>query len=165
MHKVYLSLGSNLGRKIEHLRQAVEAIKDIGEVINSSSIYETDPWGYIDQPAFYNQVILIETRLEPAALLTAIKGFERKIGRAPTFRYGPRVIDIDILLYDELQLITPELTIPHPEMKNRVFVLLPLMELDSKIMIPGEEASIKELLGKLENKGIRKIEEADGGQN
>jgi 2-amino-4-hydroxy-6-hydroxymethyldihydropteridine diphosphokinase len=158
-HSVYLSLGSNLGDRLDYLHQAIEFLKDFGHVNKTSSVYETDPWGYEDQPAFYNQVAMIETELEPLELLHDIKQVELKMGRTPTFRYGPRVIDIDILLFDDIVFTKPELTIPHPEMKNRAFVLAPLLEIAPSLSIPGEKASIKNLLDRIGMTGIRKIQE------
>jgi 2-amino-4-hydroxy-6-hydroxymethyldihydropteridine diphosphokinase len=158
-HLVYLSLGSNLGDRLDHLQKAIESLEDFGHVKKISSVYETDPWGYEDQPAFYNQVAMIETELEPLELLHDIKQVELKMGRTPTFRYGPRVIDIDILLFDDIVFTKPELTIPHPEMKNRAFVLVPLLEIAPLLSIPGEKASIKNLLDRIGMTGIRKIQE------
>lgn len=156
---VYLSLGSNLGDRLEHLQAAIGFLEELGKIQKTSGVYETDPWGYEDQPAFYNQVILLETAYEPLELLRYIKQVEQKMGRIPTFRYGPRVIDIDILLFDDIVFTTPELTIPHPEMKNRAFVLAPLVEIDPLVSIPGEKAMAKELLEKIGMTGVRKIQE------
>lgn len=156
---MYLSLGSNLGDRLVHLRAALGFLSEIGNIQKTSSVYETDPWGYEEQPAFYNQVIILETAFEPLELLRYIKQVERKMGRIPTFRYGPRVIDIDILLFDETVFTTPELTIPHPEMKNRAFVLTPLTEIDPLISIPGEKANVTELLEKIGMTGVRRIQE------
>ena len=158
-HLVYLSLGSNLGDRLENLQNAIRFLNDIGEISRASSVYETDPWGYEDQPAFYNQVVLLETTYEPLELLRRIKQMEQKMGRTPTFRYGPRMIDIDILLFDNILFSTPELTIPHPEMKNRAFVLAPLAEIEPFLSIPGEELTIKEILEKIGMIGVRKIQE------
>ena len=158
-HLVFLSLGSNLGDRLEHLQAAIETLKEFGEISKTSSVYETDPWGYEDQPAFYNQVILLETTCEPLELLRNIKQVEQTMGRIPTFRYGPRVIDIDILLFDETVITTPELTIPHPQMKNRAFVLAPLAEIDPLLSIPGEKANATELLEKIGMTGVWKIQE------
>jgi 2-amino-4-hydroxy-6-hydroxymethyldihydropteridine diphosphokinase len=158
-HSVYLSLGSNLGDRLDQLRLAIESLANLGEIQKTSSVYETDPWGYEDQPAFCNQVVLLETEIEPLELLQEIKRVELKMGRTPTFRYGPRVIDIDILLFDNIVFTKPELTIPHPEMKNRAFVLVPLLEIAPLLSIPGEKASIKNLLDQIGTTGIRKIQE------
>ena len=106
-HVVYLSLGTNLGSRLDNLKHALESLTEFCQVVAASSIYETDPWGFEDQPIFYNQVVKIETALEPIQLLQEIKEIELEMGRVPTFQYGPRLIDIDILLYDELVINSP----------------------------------------------------------
>jgi 2-amino-4-hydroxy-6-hydroxymethyldihydropteridine diphosphokinase len=128
---VYLGLGSNLGDRQLNLRQAIECLSatpdmKVGRV---SSFRVTAPFGVEDQPEFLNGVVEIETELDPLSLLHAIKEIERELGRKPTFRWGPRVIDIDILLYDRLRWNSPELTIPHPGLLERPFVTGPLGEL------------------------------------
>lgn len=160
-HLVYLSLGTNLGDRSAHLRKAADSLEALGEILKTSSTYETDPWGYEDQPAFYNQVILLETSCEPPDLLHSIKEIEQNMGRQPTFRYGPRVIDIDILLFDESVVDMPELKIPHPEMKNRAFVLAPLAEINPSLIITGEKDTVKNMLDRIGMMGIRKIQGQD----
>ena len=158
-HIVYLSLGTNLGNRLENLKQVLESLKEFCQVVASSSVYETDPWGFIDQPIFYNQVVRIETILEPLPLLQEIKKIELEMGRIPTFQYGPRLIDIDILLYDRLMMNSPELKIPHPQMKSRAFVLTPLVEIAPDLVIPGEEVDIETLNRIAGSSGVRKVEE------
>ncbi len=157
-HIVYLSLGTNLGNRLENLKQALDRLKKFCEVDSSSSVYETDPWGFEDQPFFYNQVVRIETGLDPLPLLRAIKNIEMDMGRVPTFQYGPRLIDIDILLYDKLIMYSTELKIPHPQMKSRPFVLSPLVEIAPDLIIPGEEADVVTLNQAVGTSGIRKVE-------
>jgi len=158
-HIVYLSLGTNLGNRLENLKQVLESLKEFCQVVASSSVYETDPWGFKDQPIFYNQVVRIETILEPLPLLQEIKKIELEMGRIPTFQYGPRLIDIDILLYDRLMMNSPELKIPHPQMKSRAFVLTPLVEIAPDLVIPGEEVDIETLNRIAGSSGVRKVEE------
>ena len=157
-HIVYISLGTNLGDRVINLKNALDKLKVFGKLIVSSSAYETDPWGFEDQPRFYNQVIKIETDLEPLPLLRVIKGIEVDMGRIPTFLYGPRLIDIDILLYDNLMMTSNELKIPHPQMKSRTFVLTPLAEIAPKLIIPGETLDVAALNQIAGPSGIRKLE-------
>jgi len=127
--RVFLGLGSNLGDREAHLRAALRALAPAVTIETVSSIYETEPVGYLDQPRFLNAVCSGTTGLPPLALLRAIKQLEHDLGRVPTVRFGPRVIDIDILFYDHLVLDTPELQVPHPRLAERAFVLLPLAEI------------------------------------
>lgn len=157
-HVVYLSLGTNLGSRLDNLKQALESLTEFCQVIAVSSVYETDPWGYEDQPIFYNQVVKIETALEPIQLLQEIKEIELEMGRVPTFQYGPRLIDIDILLYDKLTMNSPELKIPHPQMKSRAFVLAPLADIAPDLVLPGEIVDVETLNREIGSSGIRKVE-------
>lgn len=152
---VYLALGSNLGKREENLRSAQNHLGEILTVRRASSIYLTPPWGVTDQPAFLNQVLETSCGLEPLELLKVVKNIEVNMGRIPAFRYGPRLIDIDILLYGQRQIRTPELTIPHPQMAQRAFVLVPLNELAPDLLLPGETpARVRDLLAKLDSSGI-----------
>ena len=132
----YLSLGSNLGERENNLRAAIDALQATMRVTAVSSLHETNPVGVVDQPSFYNLALAIQTDLDPPSLLTTVKRIEQEIGRRPTFRWGPRVIDIDLLLYDDLIIDTPQLVIPHPEMTNRAFVLVPLAEVAEDVIHP-----------------------------
>jgi 2-amino-4-hydroxy-6-hydroxymethyldihydropteridine diphosphokinase len=127
----YLGLGSNLGDRRRNLEQAVERLTDTPRirVLRVSSFRETEPFGVQDQPLFLNGVAEIETDLQPPALLAAVKQIERDMGRVATYRWGPRLIDIDILLYDRIRWESAELTIPHPGLLERSFVTEPLGEL------------------------------------
>ena len=131
MSEAVLSLGTNLGDREDHLRAALLALNAVPNtsVRAVSSIYETDPVGYADQPAFLNMVIRLETTLSPRALLGACLGIEADLGRVRVFRNGPRVIDVDVLLMERVNETDAELTLPHPRMWERGFVLVPLEEL------------------------------------
>lgn len=138
MARVYIGLGTNLGDRPANIKNAgLELIKhkDI-DIIKESSIEETDPVDFIDQPKFLNQVILIKTVAAPTALLHLLKKIEKKLGRKTTFAKGPRLIDLDILLYDDIILKTGDLTIPHPEIQNRKFIVKHLIEIDPDIKDP-----------------------------
>jgi len=119
------------------------------EIETVSPIYETEPWGVKDQPRFLNAACTIDTRYPPHALLTVLKEIEVTMGRTPSTRYGPRLIDLDILLYDDLVIDTPDLKIPHPEMLRRAFVLLPLADIAPKVVHPTTGVSIVEHLRRL----------------
>jgi 2-amino-4-hydroxy-6-hydroxymethyldihydropteridine diphosphokinase len=132
----YLGLGRNLGERWRNLEQAVERLTDTPgiRVLRVSSIHETDPFGVKDQPHFLNGVAEIETELEPLSLLVAVKQIERDMGRVESYRWGPRLIDIDILLYDRIRWESGELTIPHPGLLQRSFVTEPLGELAPELL-------------------------------
>ena len=134
MPSTYLALGTNLGDRFANLQAAIHALPAAVRVLDQSPVYETLPWGLTDQPAFLNMVIRGETRLPPLELLKNLKDLETRLGRTPTVRWGPRLIDIDILFYDELVLNTPELTLPHPHLHERAFVLVPLADLDPDLV-------------------------------
>ncbi len=145
-NRIYLSLGTNLGNRVGYILRAVEGLRNLGEVEKISTLYESEPWGYKDQPPFLNCVILLKTDLEPHYLLKALKDLERSIGRVPRFRWGPREIDIDIILYGDLIMNSPELSIPHPRFTERDFVLVPLLELDPEVKDPRTGKPCKEFL-------------------
>lgn len=129
MARVFLGLGSNLGDRRKNLDAAIEKIRRLGTVTKISSYHETTPVGFIDQPDFLNAVLELQTELTPRALLTELLKIEADLGRIRDQRWGPRTIDLDILLYDNLQINEPDLIIPHPRMKEREFVMKPLQEI------------------------------------
>ncbi|MGB8657783.1 MAG: 2-amino-4-hydroxy-6-hydroxymethyldihydropteridine diphosphokinase [Candidatus Zixiibacteriota bacterium] len=145
---MYLSLGSNLGNRIGHLRDAIKEISESDRVSikETSSVYETDPVGFQDQARFLNLVVRAETYLSPPALLESLLKVEDQMGRKRDEKWGPRNIDIDILLYDEIVLNSDRLTIPHPRMHERRFVLVPLAQIASEFLHPVLKRSVKELL-------------------
>jgi 2-amino-4-hydroxy-6-hydroxymethyldihydropteridine diphosphokinase len=156
-HIVYLALGTNLGNRLANLRTALSALPPQMTVVAKSRIYETPPWGYTEQDAFLNQVVKAETYLEPQPLLKHIKRLETALGRAPTFPNGPRLIDIDILFYDDLVLDTPSLVIPHPRLHERAFVLVPLNDIAPELTHPALKKTVRELLAGANRNGITQV--------
>ena len=154
--RAYLGLGSDMGDREASLNAAVTRLagNPSTTILKSSSIYETAPWGFTDQPDFLNCVLEIETRLSPLALLVQAKDVEQEIGRQPSRQYGPRLIDVDILLYgsETLHLADPDLQIPHPRMEQRAFVLIPLAELAGELTHPTLHRTISEIAGKVEGR-------------
>jgi 2-amino-4-hydroxy-6-hydroxymethyldihydropteridine diphosphokinase len=135
----YLGLGSNVGQRLANLQRAVEALRRRGlDVVASSSVYETEPVGLVlDQADFYNACLQIETAGEPEQLLDTCKAVERDLGRAAGgIRHGPRAIDVDLLLMGSIEYHSDRLTLPHPEVRSRRFVLVPLLELDPHLRLP-----------------------------
>jgi 2-amino-4-hydroxy-6-hydroxymethyldihydropteridine diphosphokinase len=149
-HSVYLGLGSNLGDRPANLAEARRQLSAAITVTATSSIVETEPWGFTDQPPFLNQVVSGFTDLAADALLESVKAIERRMGRRPSFRYGPRLIDIDILVYDQLQMEAEHLALPHPRLTERAFVLIPLDELAPGLRIPGTGLTVAEWVSKLD---------------
>jgi 2-amino-4-hydroxy-6-hydroxymethyldihydropteridine diphosphokinase len=138
----FLGLGSNIGDRRAHLESAVAALGEHGVTVRAgSAVYETEPVGLVlDQPDFLNACLRIETELDPEELLEACKAVEQDLGRAAGgARHGPRVIDVDVLLLGDLIYESPRLTLPHPEVSSRRFVLVPLLELDPELTLPGGE--------------------------
>src|SRR3974390_1217174 len=147
MTTVYLALGSNIGNREENLRTAIYSLADAGLSIKKhASIYETEPVDYLDQDWFLNAVLEAETPLEPAALLKILRGIEHSMGSKKAFAKGPRLIDLDILLYGDEVIDTPELQVPHPRMLDRKFVLAPLAEIAPKLRHPYWPADVAEIL-------------------
>jgi 2-amino-4-hydroxy-6-hydroxymethyldihydropteridine diphosphokinase len=151
---IYIGLGSNLGNRLENLNKAVEALPPRIHEMVASPVYETDPWGYLDQPAFLNQVIEVETGLLPSDLLAGLKQIEQKLGRQATFRNGPRLIDMDIIMYGDWILDQDGLVIPHPRMHERAFVLKPLADLAADLCHPILGRKIQDLLDNVDQKGV-----------
>lgn len=158
MKITYLGLGSNLGNRRANLEDAVKALgSDDLRVLRRSSIYETAPRDLTDQPWFLNQVIEAETSLFPRQLHARVKKIERELGRKPSVPKGPRLIDIDILLFGEALVSAPGLEIPHPRMADRRFVLEPLAELVPELRHPGTGRTIREMLALVRDQTIRPL--------
>ncbi len=153
-HTVYLSLGSNLGDRSANLKQAISSLRPQMDVKTKSKVYETPPWGYTEQGNFLNQVVKVNTYLEPEPLLKHLKRLEIALGRKATFHYGPRLIDMDILFYDDLVLETPRLVLPHPHVHERGFVLLPMMDIAPDLVHPVLGKSVRELVSLCDLSGI-----------
>jgi|SRR3990172_3881828 len=156
-HIVYLSLGTNLGDRLANLKSALAALTPQMIVKERSHIYETPPWGYTEQPAFLNQVVKVETYLAPEPLLKHLKRIEVALGREPSFQNGPRLIDLDILFFDDLVLETPAVTIPHPRMHERAFVLVPLNDIAPELVHPEFKKTVRELLAGCDTSGIQMV--------
>ena len=158
MRTGYLGLGSNVGDRRAHLQAAVDALARDLAIHASSAAYDTDPVGEIlDQPAFLNACLRVETTLEPEALLAACKAVERELGRAGGLRHGPRAIDVDVLLLGDLQHASEHLTLPHPQVLFRRFVLVPLLELDLELTTPGGERLADALAVLPLEEGVRRV--------
>ena len=136
MAQVYIGLGSNLGDRAQKLKEARENLNKIGKIIQKSAVIETAPWGKIDQPDFLNQIVLIDTNLSPQALLKACLSIEDKIGRERQEKWGERLIDIDILYYDNQIILESNLKIPHLLIPERLFILEPLCEIAPNYLHP-----------------------------
>jgi 2-amino-4-hydroxy-6-hydroxymethyldihydropteridine diphosphokinase len=162
-HSVFISLGSNLGDRPKNLESAIVRMQAKVEVTLVSKIYETPPWGVLDQPAFLNQVLQGSTDLSPFKLLTFLKNIEKEMGRKRSIRFGPRLIDLDILLYNQLLIDTPRLTIPHKRMCERAFVMVPLSDIDTKLIVPGTHRTIEEYLQLMDTSSIIQVDPAING--
>lgn len=151
MAKVYLSLGTNLGDKPANLQAAVARLQaKIGNVVSLSSFYETQPWGFVSQHSFLNAAVCVETALSPVEVLQATQAIERELGRTHKSVdgvYADRLIDLDLLLYDDYVLQTDELTVPHPLMTERAFVMDPLCEIAADVVHPVFQRTLAELKG------------------
>jgi len=147
-HIVYIGIGSNLGDKLYFCEKAISEIlkTDRNKLLVKSSLFKTQPIGYTSQDWFVNGVIKIETDLEPSELLRTLKTIEARLGRTDTFQWGPRTIDLDILFFDDVELHTRDLQIPHPLIQKRRFVLIPLAEIDRNLIHPVLKKTVQELL-------------------
>jgi 2-amino-4-hydroxy-6-hydroxymethyldihydropteridine diphosphokinase len=154
---VYIALGSNLGNRSENLAAAIDSMPPHVHVKDCSPVYETPPWGYTSQPSFLNQVCKAETDLGPQELLAYFKKIEHDLGRKATFLYGPRTIDLDILFYNDLVLKLDDLTIPHPRIAERAFVLVPLFDLNPDLVHPEHGQSVREIMFDLDTNNIEMV--------
>jgi 2-amino-4-hydroxy-6-hydroxymethyldihydropteridine diphosphokinase len=157
MAVVYIALGTNLGDRLANLEAAISSMPPAVRVTGRSPVYQTAPWGYPDQPDFFNQVIQAETDLTPQELITYLKWLEKNLGRIPTFRNGPRLIDLDILFYDELVMDSPPLSIPHPRLAERAFVLVPLADLAPGLRHPVLGKTVGELLHAIDSSEVKPL--------
>jgi 2-amino-4-hydroxy-6-hydroxymethyldihydropteridine diphosphokinase len=159
-HIAYIGIGSNLGDKLHHCEKAISEILKIDhhKLLAKSSLFKTQPIGCTSQDWFVNGVIKIETDLDALELFRTLKALESQLGRTETFRWGPRIIDLDILFFDDVEIHTEELQIPHPQIQNRQFVLIPLIEIDRNFIHPVLKTTIQELLNNFkEDQGVEKI--------
>ncbi|MCX7557002.1 2-amino-4-hydroxy-6-hydroxymethyldihydropteridine diphosphokinase [Xanthomonadaceae bacterium JHOS43] len=157
--RAFIGLGSNLGDPHAQLERALAALAGLpGTVLREvSSTYRTAPWGDTDQPDFFNAVAAIDTMLSPEDLLGALRGIEATAGRRRDRRWGPRTLDLDLLLYGEVMRDTPDLQLPHPRMHQRAFVLVPLAELAPALVL-GEHGSVTEALARIGSAGVHRLD-------
>lgn len=163
----YLSIGSNLGDRLDIFRKAFQLFTENPHImlVATSSFYETDPVGYADQDCFLNAVLKVETDLHPEELLHVCMQIEQTLGRKREIRWGPRTLDLDILLYNHENIETEILSVPHPRMHERAFVIVPLMEVDPDIRLPHMHAPLSDLLEQIPDKeGVRlwKVKNGEG---
>jgi 2-amino-4-hydroxy-6-hydroxymethyldihydropteridine diphosphokinase len=150
MPRAAIGIGSNAGDAVANVRRAIGELARVGAIVARSGLYRTVPWGVTEQAPFVNAAVLVDTELEPLALLAALKAIESEAGRTVTYRWGPRVLDLDILTYDDRRIEEPGLTIPHPRLLERAFALVPLAEIDPRFVVqrdalaPGERAGVVE---------------------
>ncbi len=158
LHTAIISIGSNLGDKLDNCRRAIDALKALGHttVVACSRFYKTAPVDYLEQDWFVNAAVKIATRLDAHALLDALKGIQQRAGRhGDAIRYGPRIIDLDIIFYDETVIETSDLSIPHPRLHKRRFVLQPICDIDPEIVHPILKKDVRILLERLDDDAQR----------
>ena len=158
MPTVHLALGTNLGDRAANLWAAVARLSPVVTGLVQSPVYLTQPWGITEQPEFLNMVLRGDTALPPTQLLKFLKGIETGLGRIPSARYGPRLIDLDILFYDDLVLELPNLSVPHPRLQERAFVLVPLADLAPEMVHPVLGKTVRELLALVDTSGVKRYE-------
>jgi len=160
-HLIYLGLGSNLGNRRENLAHALQMLKPEVKLIQVSPIYETTPWGYLNQPTFLNCAAEAKTDLSPLKLLNKLKWIEKELGRHATFLNGPRIIDIDILLYNQRVMTSDKITIPHPRMLERAFVIVPLADIAGEVHHPVTGKSINDTLEGMDISGVTQYDKKE----
>ncbi len=153
MTEVFLALGSNLGDREANLEAAIAALPPDVSVLDRSPIYETDPRYILDQPPFLNMALRGRTRLDAVALLGRLKSIERELGRTPTVRFGPRIIDLDIIFFGDAVIRTPDLAVPHPALAERAFVLRPLADIAPDKRHPETRRTVRDMLAELADDG------------
>ena len=158
MTLAYVALGSNLGDPRRQLLDAMDALSNLPDtrLLQRSRLYRTPPWGVLEQPPFINAAVELDTSLSPHALLDAMLAIEQRAGRVRAERNGPRTLDLDLLHVDGVQLDDPQLTLPHPRMAERAFVLLPLHDIAPTLRLPGQ-ATVAELLARLDLAGCERV--------
>ena len=157
MTEVYLLLGTNEGKRENNLRRAIALLEEkFGVLRKKSSVYETEAWGLKEQAVFLNQAVCIQTSLSASDLLVELKAIEKEAGRTPTVKWGPRVIDIDILFYGTAIINLPELKVPHPYLHQRRFTLVPLQEIAADFIHPVFNKTVEELLSACEDVSVVK---------
>jgi 2-amino-4-hydroxy-6-hydroxymethyldihydropteridine diphosphokinase len=159
MSRVYLSLGTNLGDRRRSLQRAVRGLERELLIAEVSPVYETEPWGIKNQPDFLNICLAADTTMSPLDLLTFTKELERALGRLPSVRWGPRIIDIDIIYYDSLILSNGRLHVPHPRLAERAFVLMPLNDIAPEFVDPDTGLAVREMLEGVDTSGVRRLPE------
>ncbi|HRQ41255.1 MAG TPA: 2-amino-4-hydroxy-6-hydroxymethyldihydropteridine diphosphokinase [Chloroflexota bacterium] len=152
-------MGTNLGQRRHNLERAIVGLQDVVWITAVSPIYETAPWGLTEQPAFYNACLAGKTNYPPLELLAFIKNLETEMGRTPTIQWGPRLIDIDILLIDDLVMQLGSLTVPHPHLPDRAFVLIPLADIAPDVVHPELDLTIQELATAVSPVGVHRLPE------
>lgn len=159
LSEAYIALGSNLGSSLANLSAAIELMRRFAVEVQPSRVYRTSPQGFRNQPAFYNSVCRISTRLTPFQLIERMLGIEAAVGRHRTFRNAPRILDLDILLYNRLVLESPPLVLPHPRMAERLFVLRPLADIAPQLKHPVSGLTVREMLRALggEDEGMLEV--------
>lgn len=143
---MFLALGSNLEPRRLHIGAAIEHLKSLGKVEKTAPLYESEPYGEANQPRFLNTALILQAELPPGELLAAIKRIEKAVGRRPRYRWGPREIDIDIIFYNRQIIREADLQIPHPDYRNRRFVLRPLVDLAPQFIAPDTNKTLREAL-------------------